>query len=130
MLLISIGMVKGGDARRTFVEQVAVLIFERFQSADAAADDDAEALAIYFFQIDAAVVLRHFRRGHREMREAIGAACVLRIFEEILRIEIAHLAARSCNRKPVVSKRVDHADAADAVLADYPRRSATSLPTA
>ena len=98
MLLMSIGMVKAETRRRAFVDQRAVLVFERFQSADAAADEDAEAVAIHFFEIDAGIAHRAFRRGHREVREAIGPLVFLGIIENRFRIEVAHSRPQSGNR--------------------------------
>src|SRR5205823_6267865 len=46
---------EGGDALRPFVHQRAELIFQRFQSADPAADDYPEAIAIDLLQVDTAV---------------------------------------------------------------------------
>ena len=44
MLLISIGMVKAKTRDGPFVNRIVVLILKRFQSADSAADDDAETI--------------------------------------------------------------------------------------
>ena len=119
MLLISIGMVKGETRPGPLSTHVAVLILERLQPADAAADDDAEALAIRLLDIDAAVCHRHLRGGHRELREAVGAPDVLRVIEEILRLEIAHLAGEPAVVAGGV-ERIEQADAADAVLQVLP----------
>ena len=94
---------RNGERRRRgpgpLLIRTAMLILERFQSADAAADDYAETVAL--FRLSRSMPLsahRHFRRGHRQLRKAIGPPRVLWIFEERLRIEIAHLARRSGNR--------------------------------
>ena len=98
MLLISIGMVKGETRDGPLVEQDACADPPALQSADPAAHDHAEALAVHLLQIDAAVRHRHFRRRHGELGKTIGPPGVLGILEIIFRIEVAHLAARSCNR--------------------------------
>ena len=54
MLLMSIGMVKAETRPGPLVDQRGVLVFERFQSADAAAHENAETVAIHFVEIDAA----------------------------------------------------------------------------
>ena len=69
------------------------MILERFQAANAAADDDAETIAIHLVQVDPAVCHGHLRGRHGELREAVGAPDVLRIFEVMFRFEIPHLAA-------------------------------------
>ena len=75
-----------------FGHQRGVLIFERFQTADAAADEDAEAIAIHFIKVDAGIAHRTFCCGHREMRKPIRPLVFLGIVKNRLRIEIANLA--------------------------------------
>ena len=96
-----------------------MLILKRFQAADAAADDDAEALAIDLFQIEAAVGHRHFRRRHGELRETIGAARVLRVLEKIFRLEVADF-GRDLAIVPFGIEGPDPLDPADAIEAIAP----------
>src|SRR5437762_6174480 len=84
---------ESGDALRSFVHQNAELIFQRFQSADAAADDHAEAIAIDLFQIDAAVLDRHLGRAHGQLNETICAPDVFGVFEKVFWIEVAYFTA-------------------------------------
>src|SRR5205814_7946888 len=79
-------------SRRPFGEQNPILVLKRFEAADPAADNDAEPIAANSLQIDAAVVEGHSRRAHGKLREAIGAAEVLWIFEIAFRLEPADFA--------------------------------------
>ncbi len=113
MLLMSIGMVKAETRSGPLVDQRAVLVFERFQSADAAAHEHAEAVAIHLLEVDAGIAHRAFRRGHRKVGEAIGPLVFLGIVEDRFRIEVAHLA-----RDPaVVAGRIEARDLDDAAAA-------------
>ena len=67
-----------------------MLIFQRLQSADSTANQYAEAIAIYPVQFEAAVLHRHLRRGHGQLRKTVGPAGIFEIIEEIFRIEIAN----------------------------------------
>src|SRR5438128_1336347 len=84
---------EGGDALRPFVHQRAELVFERFQSADAAADDHAEAIAIDLPQVDAAILNRHLGGSHGQLNETIGTPYVFGVLKIILRLEVAHFTA-------------------------------------
>jgi hypothetical protein len=98
-----------------------VLVLESSQAPDAAADDHAKPAAIDFVEVNTAVVLGHFRRGHREVGITVGPPNVLRVLEIILRVEVAHLA-----RDPAIVgrgiERLNSPDAADAVLQVTPKR--------
>ena len=96
-----------------------MLILERFQATDAAADNDAEALAIDLLQIEAAVGHRHFCRRHRELSETIGAAWVLRVLEKIFRLEVADF-GRDLAIVPFGIEGLDSLDSADAIEAIAP----------
>src|ERR1700736_332940 len=104
---------KSGHALRPFVHQDAELVFERFQSADAAADDHAEAIAVHLLQVEAAVLDRHLSRGHSQLNETIGAPDVFGVLKEILRIEVAHFTAAFA----IVVRGVEGLDPAEAALA-------------
>ena len=96
------------------------MIFQRFQSADAAADENAEAVWIFVCHLDAGIGHRHFRRRHRELGEAIGAPHILRVLENSFRIEVAHFSADAA----IVSSGIegfDFTNAADAVLQVRPK---------
>ena len=83
MLLISIGIVNGEVREGPLVNRIVNLILECFQSADSAADEDAETVSLFQVgHINPAVLERHFRRCHRELRKSIGAADILWVFEE------------------------------------------------
>ena len=69
-----------------------MLVLECFQSADAAADQHAEAVAIDLFEIDPGIPHGAFRRSHGEMGETIGPLVFLGIIENRFRIEILNLA--------------------------------------
>ena len=95
-----------------------MLILQRFQTADAAADDDAAAVGIGDVG-EPGVLDGHLRRSHRELRVAVGAAHVLGVFEKLHRLEIFHLAGDLAVVAADVEKR--HAtDAADAVREAVP----------
>ena len=107
-----------GDAIGTFVEERAVLVFERFQAADAAADHDAETIAIDLLEIEIRIGHGAFRRGHREMGKAIGALVFLRIIEDRFRIKVANLAADFAvvTGGLEISDRVDAAPAFEKII--------------
>ena len=69
-----------------------MLIFERFQSADTAAHDHSEALAIRFFHVDTGILHRHFRGAHRHLCKTIGPLYVFRIIKNVSRLEVANFA--------------------------------------
>jgi len=69
-----------------------VLVFEAFFSPPMPLLMIARTMPIYFLQVDAGVLHRHFRRGHGQMRVAIGPADILRIIEIVLRFEIVDFA--------------------------------------
>src|SRR6266436_6441555 len=104
---------EGGDALRSFVHQHTELVLERFQSADAAADNHAEAVPIHFLEIDAAVLDRHLRSGHGQLNKTIRPPDVFGVVEKILRIEVAHLTADFA----VVVRGVEGLNPADAAFA-------------
>src|SRR5438128_5229483 len=104
---------EGGDALRPFVHQCAELVFERFQSADPAADDHAEAVVVYFFQIDAAVLDRHLGRGHGQLNETIRAPDVFGVVEKVFWIKVAHFTADFA----IVVRGVEGLNPADAAFA-------------
>src|SRR5205085_3830273 len=99
--------------RWAFSRQNGELLFERFEAADAAADDRAEAVAIYFFQIEPAVLDRHLGRSHCELNESVGPAHVLWILENRFRIEIANFARDFA----IVLRDVEGGDSADTAFA-------------
>src|SRR6266404_4763676 len=84
---------ESGDALRPFVHQHAKLVFERFQSADAAADNHAEAVPIHFLEVEPAVLNRHLRSGHRQLNETIRAPDVFDVVEKVFWIEVAYFTA-------------------------------------
>ena len=90
-----------------------MLVFERFQSADAAADENAEAIAIHLLDVDPGIRHRAFRRRHREVNKAIGPLVFLRVIENRLRIEIANLAGDAA----IVSRWYQARDIDDAAAA-------------
>src|SRR5712691_3447284 len=102
-----------GDALRPFVHQRAELVFERFQSADAAADDHAETVAINALEIDAAVLDRHLGRGHGQLSETIRATDVLGVVEKVFWFKIPHFTADFA----IVVRGVEGLNPADAALA-------------
>src|SRR5437762_9556910 len=104
---------EGGDALRSFVHQHAKLVLERFQSADAAADNHAEAVPIHFLEIDAAVLDRHLRSGHGQLNKTIRAPDVFGIVEKVFWIEVAHFTADFA----IVVRGVEGLNPADAALA-------------
>jgi hypothetical protein len=55
MLLISMGMVKAGNTAGAFREENGILIFQRFQSADAAADENAEPIRVLVCHRDSGI---------------------------------------------------------------------------
>src|SRR6266480_6513151 len=112
---------EGGDALRPFVHQCAELVFQRFQSADAAANDDAEAIAIDLLQVEAAIPDRHLGRTHGQLNETISAPDIFGVLKEILRIEIAHFPADFA----IVVRGVEGLNPADATFAGneiFPKR--------
>src|ERR1700693_5106511 len=104
---------KGGDALRSFVHQNAELLLERFQSADPAADNCTKAVAIYFFQIEAAVLDRHLGRGHCQLSETVRPADIFGVFEKVFWLKIPHFAADLA----IVVRGVEGLDPADAAFA-------------
>src|SRR5207253_8916359 len=84
---------ESGDALRSFVHQHAKLVFERFQSADAAADDHAEAIVIDPLQVDAAILKRHLCGSHGLLNEAIRSPDAFDVVEKVFMIEVAYLTA-------------------------------------
>ena len=97
------------------------MILERFQSADPRAHDHTKTVSPFeFVDINPAIRDRHFCCGHRKLRESIGPADVLWVFEERLRIEIANLPTDftivSCR-----IERIDCTDAANSVLQVGPK---------
>src|SRR2546430_356841 len=90
-----------------------MLIFERFQSADAAADEDAETAPVDFLQLDAGIAHRALRCGHRKMCEAVGALVIFWIVENRFRIEVADLASNAA----IVAGGVEAADLDDPAAA-------------
>src|SRR5438477_1371968 len=104
---------EGGDALRSFVHQHAKLVLERFQSADAAADNHAEAVPIHFLEIDAAVLDRHLRSGHGQLNKTIRAPDVFGVVEKVFWIEVAHFTADFA----IVVRGVEGLNPADAALA-------------
>ena len=94
MLLISIGMVKAETRLGPFVEQNGVLVFERFQSADAAADENAEAIAVHFVQVDPGIGASPFSPPPwQDGRNDRSAARPLGLLKNCFRIEVAHFSA-------------------------------------
>ncbi len=111
---------EGGNARGTFGEQDGVLILQSFQAADAAAHDRAEAGAVDFLHIHAAVGHRHFRRRHGQLRKTVRSPGVLRILEKIFWLEVANFAADLA----IVVRGIEGLDplnAADAVFEIAPK---------
>src|SRR5262249_27356731 len=106
-----------GRARWTLIHQNGELLFERFQSADPAADDGAEAIAIYFVQSDAAVLARHLGGGHRQLHETIRPSHILGIIEKWFRIEIADFAGDFA----IVLANIHRGDSADSAFACFER---------
>ena len=106
---------EGRDARRTFGQQNRVLVFERLQAADAAADDGAKTMPVDLLHVDGAILHRHFGRGHREVRVAIGPPDVFGILKIILRFELAHFTRDLAIVGAGVERR-DAPDPADTVL--------------
>src|SRR5205807_7658548 len=104
---------KGGDALRTFVHQRAELVFDRFQSADAAADDHAEAIAIDLLYVDAAILDRHLGGSHGQLNETIGTPYVFDVVEKVFWIEVAYFTADFA----IVVGGVEGLDPADAAFA-------------
>ena len=56
-----------------------MLIFQRFQAADAASDPNTDPGLLNAVEIDSAVFQSQFRRSKSELSEAIGATDILRI---------------------------------------------------
>src|SRR5437660_1281790 len=104
---------KRGDAPRSFVHQHAELVFERFQSTDAAANDHAEAVAIDALEIDAAVLHRHLGRSHGQLNEAIRAADIFRVFEKVFWLKIPNFTADFA----IVVRGIEGLNPADAAFA-------------
>ena len=84
MLLIIIGMVNGETRDGPLFIKIGVLVLERLEAADSAADDHAEAIASHLSRSIPQSPHRDLRGPHGQMGEAIRAANVLRIVEEIL----------------------------------------------
>src|SRR5436853_132978 len=80
----------GRQTRRPFLHEHGVLIFGRFQSADAAADDAAEALGIAQRSAQSRIGHRALRGGDGEVGEAIRAVHILRGLEMFDGLEVAH----------------------------------------
>src|SRR5262249_2360497 len=90
--------------------------------ANSGANDHAEPVALFqVVHIDPAICHRHFCCGHRKMRKPVGTPHVLWILEERLGIEIADLSP-DLAIVPSGIKRVDWANAADAILQTRPKR--------
>src|SRR5205814_312629 len=104
---------ESGDALRSFVHQHAKLVFERFQSADAAADDHADAIAIDLLQVDAAILDRHLGGSHGQLNETICAPDVFGVFEKVFWIELAHFTADFA----IVVRGIEGLNPADAAFA-------------
>src|SRR6266436_3148378 len=104
---------EGGDALRPLVHQRAELVFQRFQPADAAADNHAEAVPIHLLQVEAAVLDRHLRSGHGQLNETIRAPDVFGVVEKVFWIEVAHFTADFA----IVVRGVEGLNPADAAFA-------------
>src|SRR5438270_11688295 len=112
---------EGGHALRPFVHQRAELVFQRFQSADAAADDHAEAIAIDLLQVETAVLDRHLGRAHGQLNATIGAPHVFGVFEKVFWLKIPNFTADFA----IVVRGIEGLDPADAAFAGneiFPKR--------
>jgi len=65
---------EGIDAGRTFGEQAFVQVVERFHTANAGTDDRADAVAVFFIQIDFGIVESQFSSGYGELSRRIHVA--------------------------------------------------------
>lgn len=65
---------EGVDARRTFREQAFVQVVERFHTANARTDDGADAVAVFFIQIDFGIVKSQFGSSYGELRGRVHMA--------------------------------------------------------
>ena len=70
-LAISRGTVNGLTAADAALVEDLVLLFDRFDAADAAADEHAAAVAVFLGEVDARVLDRVHRGGHAELAEAV-----------------------------------------------------------
>ena len=126
---------KWRDARRTAFEHLLVHLFDERKSANARADDHADAIGIFLGRVDAGIIDRHLRRGDGVVNERVGLLDLF-LLDPLLRLEAAHLAgdltrkragielrdpvdARSSFDEPLPcrivadAQRGDHADAGD-----------------
>lgn len=65
---------EGVDAGRTFREQAFVQVVERFHTANARTDDGADAVAVFFIQIDFGIVKSQFGSSYGELRGRVHMA--------------------------------------------------------
>ncbi len=108
--------------RWTFRQQDGQLLLESFESTDSGANDHTETVSsIQLLYVDPAILDCHFCCCHRQLRESIGAADILRIFEEWLGIEIANLSTDFAIVRGGI-ERVDGVNTANAVLKIGPKR--------
>ena len=68
---ISFGTQKGDTLRRTFLKQPDVLIFDFLNAADAGSDDDADAMLVFFFNVQSTVFDGLNRGRKRHLRETV-----------------------------------------------------------
>src|SRR5204863_580230 len=111
---------ESGNALWTFVKQNGVLIFERFYSADAAADENAKTVRIFASHLEGGIGHRHFRRRHGQLGKAISPPNIFRVLEDRFRIEAVHFSTDAA----IIGRSVegfDFMNAADAVLQVRPK---------
>ena len=111
---------EGRHARGAAVGEAVRLLFHAVKTADAAADHHTKPREVGLLEINAGILQRHLRAGHRELREAVGALGGLGIFKMLRWLEITDLAGDLAIEIRGV-ERLKPADAAAALDQGFPK---------